>query len=268
MKTKALSLTLAGLMSIQSVGFAQQDRTAGIGDQAIAAAQTNLQTLNQQMLLLDKSLAQAADSITKRDNKGGTTNGLAIAGAGLGLGLSAMSYLSFHKGTEGSGIGGMILATVSIAASLTSIVNGGTSQILKSTAKADTTELEKQLIEAQKGVETQLAQTSDKATAVALTQMGLAIKNTQTSLADYKDQESEVTLNRLASQAGQFVGTAILVYGITQKDSRAPMIGLMIMNAGNLGAILAGFQGSQAEEVLKEINQTRDSLKVASAALQ
>lgn len=266
MKTKALSLTLAGLMSVQSVGFAQQDRTAGIGDQAITAAQTNLQTLNQQILLLDKSLAQAAESITKRDNRGGISNGVAIAGAGIGLGLSAMSYLLVKKGGEGSGIGGMILAAGSIGTSILSLVNGGMSQLVK--PKADTKELETQLIEAQKGVETALAQTTDKATAVALTQMGLAIKNTQESLVSYQDQESEVKLNRLASQASQLIGTTLLVYGITQRNSQAPMFGLMIMNAGNLGAVLAGFQGSEAQEVLKEINQTRDSLKVVSASLQ
>lgn len=267
MKTKALSLTLAGLMSIQSVGFAQQtDRTSGIGEQAITAAKTNLQTLNSDIVALDQALAKAAESITKRDNKGGLSNGVAVAGAGLGLGLSAMSYLLFHKGAEGSGIGGMILATVSVGTSVASLVNGGVSQLVKT--KVDSAEVEKQLNQAQKGVETALAQSSDKATTAALTQMGLAIKNTQASLSSYQDQESEVTLNRLASQAGQLIGAAMLTYGITQKDSRLPMIGLMIMNVGNLGAVLAGFQGSEAQEVLKEIQQTRESLRAASASLQ
>lgn len=267
MKTKALSLTLAGLMSVQSIGFANEaDRTAGIGDQAITAAKTNLQTLNHEILLLDQALSKAADSITKRDDRGGFTNGIAVAGAGLGLGLSAMSYLSFRKGGEGSGIGGMFLATFSIGATLSSLGNGATSQALKT--KAETTELEKQLSEAQKSVETAMAQTSDKATAVALTQMGLAIKNTQSSLSSYQAQESEVSRNRLVAQASQLVGTAILVYGITQENSRLPMLGLMIMNAGNIGAVLSGLQGSEAQDILKEINQTRDSLKVVSAALQ
>lgn len=267
MKTKALSLTLAGLMSIQSVGFAQQaDRTTGIGDQAISTAQNNLQALNREVLLLDQALANAAESITLRDSKGGITNGVAVVGAGIGLGLSAMSYLSFHKGAEGSGIGGMILAAGSIGASALSLINGGVSQLRKT--KVETTQLEQQLIEAQKNLEVSLAQNTDKASTAALTQMGLAIKNTQSALASYKDQESEMTTNRLVSQAAQLVGTAMLAYGVTQRNSNLPMFGLMIMNVGNLGALLSGVQKSEAQDLLKEIQQTRDSLKVASAVLQ
>jgi hypothetical protein len=98
--------------------------------------------------------------------------------------------------------------------------------------------------------------------------MGLAIKNTQAALASYKDQESEMTMNRLGSSVTQLVGAAMLAYGVTQRNSNLPMFGLMIMNVGNLGAFLSGLQGSEAKDVLKEIQQTRDSLKVASAALQ
>lgn len=267
MKTKALSLTLAGLMSLQSTGFAQQaDRTAGVGDQAITAAKNNLKTLNHEILLLDQALSKAAESITKRDGQGGITNGLAVAGAGLGLGLSAMSFLSLNSSRAGAGVGGVILATVSVSATLGSMVNGGASQLLKS--KADTQELEAQLATAQQNVEVAMVQSTDKATTAALTQMGLSIKNTQASLSSYQEQETEVSRNRLVSQASQLVGAALLVYGITQRSSNAPMMGLMVMNIGNLGSLISGFQGSEAADILKEIAQTRESLKVLSASLQ
>jgi hypothetical protein len=267
MKTKALSLTLAGMMSIQSIGFAQQaDRTAGIGDQAISTAKNNLQALNNEVLLLDQALANAAESISLRDSKGGITNGAAVVGAGIGVGLSAMSYLAFHNRAEGSGIGGLILAAGSIGASALSLLNGGVSHLRKT--KVETAQLEQQLIEAQKNVEASLAQSTDKAASAALTQMGLAIKNTQSALASYKEQESEITTNRLVSQAAQVVGAAVLAYGITQKNSNLPLFGLAIMNIGNIGAFLSGLQDSEAQEMLKEIQRTRDSLKIASAALQ
>ncbi len=267
MKTKALSLTLAGLMSIQSIGFAQQaDRTAGIGDQAISAAQNNLQALNKEVLLLDQALANAAESITVRDSKGGLTNSVAIVGAGIGIGLSAISYFTVHGGQQGSGIGGMIFAAGSLAASALSLINGGVSQLRKT--KVETSQLEQQLAEAQKNLEVSLAQNTDKAATVALSQMALAIKNTQTALASYKDKESEVTTSRLVSQATQLVGAAMLAYGATQRNSNMPMFGLMVMNAGNIGALLSGVQKSEAQEILNEIQQTRNSLKLASAALQ
>jgi hypothetical protein len=267
MKNKTLSLTLASLMSLQSVGFANTDRTDGIGEQAISTAKENLAALNQQMLLLDQSLARAEETITARDDKGGITNGLAVAGAGLGLGLSAMSYLTIRRGGEGAGLGLLFLSAFSIGASVLSMVTGLTSQALKPGANTKT--VETQLSEAQKSVTAALVQAAqNKTTSVVLIQMNLALKNTQEALAQYQTQESEVSRNRLVSQASQLIGSALMVYGVTKRESRAPMIGALVMTAGNLASVISGLQGSQAEAVLKEIQKSRESLRFASAALQ
>lgn len=267
MKTKALSLTLAGLMSIQSAGFAQQtNRTDGVGDQAITSAKNNLQSLNHEILLLDQALSKAAESITQRDSQGGITNGIAVAGAGLGLGISAMAFLTLNKRSEGAGLEALLLGTGSIIATVASMTHGGISQLLKS--NANTAELEAQLAQAQKNVEVAMVQSTDKATTAALTQMGVSIKNTLAAVNSYQAQETEVSRNRLVSQASQLAGTALLVFGMRQQATNTPMLGMLIMNVGNLGALISGFQGSEAQAILKEIAQTRESLKILSASLQ
>lgn len=267
MRTKALSFTLAGVLSIQSFAFAgAADRTADIGNQAIATAQNHLQTLNHQILLLDQSLSDTEQAIAKRDDRGGITNALAVGSAGLGIALSAMSYFTFRGAGEGSGIGGMFLATFAVGAGINSLVNGAISQRLKTPVDPNT--LQNQLVEAQKGVDAAIAENTDKNRAALLIQMSNSIKNTQQALTEYVSNSTSVTQNRLTSQGAQLVGTGILIYGLTHANSAAPMIGLMVSNVGNLGAVLTGFQKEHADEILKEIKETRESLKTVSAALQ
>jgi hypothetical protein len=267
MKTKALSLTLAGIMSLQSIGFSNPDRTVGIGEQAITTAKGNLKSLNQEILLLDQSLAKAAAAITNRDHSGGVTNGFAVAGAGIGLALSVMANVNMRKGGEGTLYNVLFAGVFSIAASVSSMAFGLTSQALKT--GVNTKEIEAQLIEAQKNVQAAITQAAnDKTISTGLTQLAFSIKNTQESLASYQDQETEVSRNRLASQASQLVGAALIAFGFTQRESIVPAIGAVVMSAGSLAAVLSGFQGSEAKTILIEIQKTRDLLKDVSTALQ
>jgi len=266
MKTKAISLTLAGLMSLQSVGFAQQDRTANIGDQAIAAAQSNLKALNTQILTLDQALGEAQAAIEKRDSRGGIKNAAAVTAAVAGLALTASAFWTSKLKTEGAGLGAMALGVVSVGATLSSLGAGLTSQVLK--PKVDVTEVNSKIVAAQNDVKAALAQTKDLNQRDALVQVGLRLQNTLEALASYKDQESEVSRNRLASQGTQLVGSMLLTYGIL-RDSSALVgnTGAILMSASNVAAIVSGFQGSEAKEVLKQIKHTRESLRTASAAL-
>lgn len=266
MKTKTLSLSLAALMSAQSIGLANTDRTEGIGQKAVLSAQENLTVLKAKVLSLDQSLESAAKSIEARDQRGGLTNGLAVASAGLGIGLSAMAYLNVTKGSAGSGLSGMLFGVLSIGASVNSMIMGKTSKTIKTTA--DTKALEAQLAATQQNINSALIQAKDKASLNALAQLSLSLKNTQDSLSEYQDQESDVARNRLVSQASQLVGVTMVVFAISNKSvERILPLGLLAMNGGNLGAMISGFQGSKAEEVLKEIQQTRQALRAAAASL-
>ncbi len=272
MKTKALSLTLAGLISVQSSGYANSDRTEGVGEQAISNAKENLGAINHELILLDQTLSNTLEAIRTKTGKGRFANGLAVAGAGLGLGLSALAHMSLRKGRDEGSLYNLLFLSVlgvfSVGATVSSTMGGLTSKVLK--PSTDTKTIGIQLAEAQKNITAALAQTSnDKNTSAVLTQLGLSIKSTQNSLVQYQTQESEVSRNRLVSQVGQLIGSALVIYSFTQRESKASMmIGTLVMNAGNLAALISGLQGAQTEVIIKEIQMTRASLRAASAALQ
>lgn len=269
MRTKTLTLSMAAIMSLQSIGYANTSRINDIGEQAITNAQNDIASLKSQVAALDLTLEQAAKDIEKRDHRGGITNGLAVTGAGMSLGLAAAAYLTVQKGGTRAGVSGLIIGFVSTAASVGALLMGGTSQIRKALANPDTKELETQLTEAQKNVDAMLAQNTDKATANTLNQLNLTLKNVQSSLQAYKSDQNDSSMARLASQASQLLGMAMVTYAVVTKKSGETLfqIGLVTMNVGNLGAIVTGFMGEDADAVLKEIQQTRAALKVSTAGL-
>jgi hypothetical protein len=266
MKTKAISLTLATLMAVQTTAMANTDRTQGIGQQAVLTAQENMAAISAQIITLDQSLERAAKAVEKRDNDGGITNSIAVATAVVGVGLSAAAYFSIHSGGEGRGIAAMMAGGMSIGASIVSAVSGLSSQGLK--ASVDTQELEAQIKESQKSIETAIAQSTDKATSVSLTQLNLALTNSLVALNEYQSEKSTESKVRLASQGAQVAGIATSILGLTTKTNGALFIGSLLMNAGNLTAAIAGLGSEDAQTVLKEIQQTRDSLKLAQAGLK
>lgn len=263
---RTITLSVAAVMISQSVAFAQVDRTAEVTGQAIAQAQQNITALRANLVQLDASLEQTAKAITERDNSGGITNGLTIAGASIGLGLSALSYFTVKSGREGSGIGAMIGIGTALATTITSIVTGTGSADLKK--DIDTAQVDQQLDALEKEIAAN-SQGQSKETSALLLQLSASVSGMRTSLQDYQKSEDETDRNKLLAHLSQGVGTALLFYSLTQRDSnKAAVIGGILMSAGNLTRIVAGLSDSQAESVLKEIKATPSSLRVAATILE
>lgn len=263
---RTITLSVAAVMISQSVAFAQMDRTAEITGQAISQAQQNISALRTNLVQLDTALEQTAKTIDARDNSGGITNALTIAGAAAGLGLSVISYFSVKSRTAGSGLLGMFTVAGSLVASMTSIVTGTGSSLLKK--DVDTKALADQLDAIEKEIAANKAGQSKEASAI-LNQLSDSVSGMKASLKDYQQDENSTDRTKLLAHLSQGIGTALLFYSLTQKDSnKAVVIGGLLLSAGNLTRIVAGLSDSQAESVLKEIEATRMSLRTAAAVLE
>lgn len=268
-KMKVASLAIAGMMVVQTtVSHAETSRVDGIGDKQIAVAQQQISAVRSQIVLLDKSLEETATAIQKRE-KGGLTNGAAIAGAGIGLGFSALTMLGFAGSTgDGGGMVGVIIGSLgSLAATGASLGMSGLSAYLK--ADADTQSIEAELAKSQKDIAAAIASSTDKASAALLSQLNASLAEVQSSLVSYRKDESARAKHKLIANVAEATGAALTVIGMTTRNSSKLMtLGSVVMGAGNLGRIITGMSDSQAEQVLTEITKTRQSLRVAASALE
>ncbi|HEY1079867.1 MAG TPA: hypothetical protein VGE46_07210 [Bdellovibrio sp.] len=268
MKKRVIALSVASIMSAQSIAFAQAlDRTAGIGNQAIAQAQSNVAKIHADLVKLDQSLDQVAKAIETRDKQGNILNGAAVVGAAAGLGLSAFAYFATNSrhGEGGGGIVGLFIGVAGMGSSLISSGSGALSLVRKDKASSEAVDAKINEIKGQVSVE--LAQSNDKMTKGLLTELNTKLDALQTSLASYQEDESATKRDLVIAQVSQAMGTAMLMYGMTQKQSKLVSVGALIMTAGNIASVIKGMSDSQAEEVLKEIDLTKKSLRTAAAAL-
>ncbi|QDK38486.1 hypothetical protein [Bdellovibrio sp. NC01] len=268
-KMKVASLAIAGMMVVQAtVSHAETSRVDGIGDKQIAVAQKQLSAVRTQILLLDKSLEETATAIQTRE-KGGLSNGAAIVGAGIGLGFSALTMLGTLGSTgDGGGMVGVIIGSLgSLAATAGSLGMSGVSAYLK--ADANTESIEADLAKAQKDIADTMALTTDKASAALLSQLNASLSEVQKSLISYRKDESARSKHKLMANIAEATGMALTTMGLVSRDSaKLTNIGTLVMGAGNLGRIITGMSDSQAEQVLTEITKTRQSLRIAAAALE
>lgn len=268
MKKRAIALSVASIMSAQSIAFAQaSDRTAGIGTQATAQAQANIAKIHADLLKLDQSLDQVAKAIETRDQQGNVLNGAAVFGAAAGLGLSAFAYFTTNSrhGEGGGGIVGLFMGVAGMGTSLLSSGSGALSLLRKDKASSEAVEAKINEIKGQVSVE--LAQSNDKMTKGLLTELNTKLDALKTSLASYQQDESVTKRDLVIAQISQAMGAAMLMYGMTQKESKMVSVGALIMTAGNIASVIRGMSDSQADQVLKEINLTKQSLRTAAAAL-
>ncbi|AFY01454.1 hypothetical protein Bdt_1764 [Bdellovibrio bacteriovorus str. Tiberius] len=253
-------------MISQSVAFAQVDRTAEVTGQAINQAQQNITALRTNLVQLDSALEQTAKTIDARDNSGGITNALTIAGAAAGLGLSVISYFAVNSRTTGSGLLGMFSVAGSLIASMTSIVTGTGSSLLKK--DVDTKALSDQLEAIEKEIAANRAGQSKEASAI-LNQLSDSVSGMKASLKEYQKAEDDTDRTKMLAHLTQGIGTALLFYSLTQHNSnKATLVGGLLLSAGNLTRVVAGLSDSQAESVLKEIEATRMSLRTAATVLE
>lgn len=264
MNKKVVSMSLAALMMSQSAAFAQVDRTQGVADQAISQAKKNMSALQAQLTQLDKALQETEDMITKRDNSGGITNGLSIGAAAVGIGLTSLAMINLKLGGEGRGLGSMFLGAGALISTLTSIVTGGGSALLKS--DAETAKIDQQLAEVE--AEISKAKNLDKESASALVLLSHSVSEMRATLKDYQKNEDSTDRNRLLSHAAQAAGAAVMFFSLRSRVNATATMGLVLLNAGSLSRIITGMSDSQADQVLKEIRSTRTSLKLAAGSLE
>lgn len=271
MKKRVIALSVAAAMSAQSIAFAQTtDRTAGIGTQAVSQAKMNMAKIQSDLLNLDQSLDLIAKSIAERDKKGSVANGAAVAGATIGLGLSAMSFfaLKSRHGEGGAGIIGLLAALGAAGSSFIAASAGGLSTVQKSSASVAASDLEKQVEQTQEQIKLELNNSQDKMTVGMAKELLQSLENLKGSLAAYQKDETTTTRSLLAAHLSEAIGAALTVYGMSQKNnSRLVNIGVLLMSAGNIARVVEGISDSQADLVLKEIERTKSSLRIAAAAL-
>ncbi|WP_413291512.1 hypothetical protein [Bdellovibrio sp. HCB337] len=276
MKTKAISLTVAGVMAFQSVGFANPDRTADIGNQAISAAQQSSEDLKTQILIFDDALATAEADIINKDSVG-TANGLTIGAAALGLFLGGVavytSKASMRNATNATILaitGGVIATTLSNVTGMLTIRKPTVVDITKAQAELDKTQVE---------LENALANSPNPAQTELIARLSTEVQETRKALGIYKEDGSDVSRNRTIARIAQFAGTAAAVSslvisakakvtGSAQTTLQTVMIaGALVSAGGQIASIITGAQSPDTDNVLKEIRETRKAIKDALAGI-
>ena len=283
MKTKVLSLTLASVMTIQSVGYAATDRTAGIGDQAIAESQAKLNQLKISLQSFDDTLAETEKAIIQQDHSGNFVNGLTIGAAALGVAVGGFALYVAGNKSESAGVVSIPFFIASAGASVVSSVAGMFSVNRKSSgdvksAQAELTKTQNLINEARTA---KLTAEQDQ----LITRLEKDLSETQQALTAYDKNGTDLTRNRLISRAVQLGGTVLVVASmvITAKQTTGPnaatgsilgkaaawglMLGGVTTAGGHIATIVTGLQSYKAKEVLKEIAQTRGSIQSLLAQL-
>lgn len=265
MSFKLLSLTLAGILSVQNLAMAQSDRTAGIGDEQIRSAQQNILSIKKDLGTLDRALLAAEENIKNRDGKGSLLNGAAVTGAAIGLGVSVMAMLKVRKVGLESTFAAAIMGYAAFLSTASSVGLSVAGEAVK--PDLDLNEIKSTLNQAQVEVQGALAATTDQSTLSLLKQLDGSLKAVGQTLANYSEKETSVSRNKLAAQLTQVAGAAIAAYGFTQRQSGALIVGSLMANAANIGQIVNSLSDSEAERVLKEIENTRKAINSAAMAL-
>ncbi|WII71866.1 hypothetical protein QJS83_15485 [Bdellovibrio sp. 22V] len=266
MSSKLLSLTIAGIMGLQSAAMAQTDRTAGIGDEQIKNAKINMQAFKAELVTLDQALLAAKESILKRDSKGSILNGTAITGAALGLGLTTYSYFAFRSRSSGAGILGLFAGAASVLATLGSSGTSVASKAVK--GDLDLKDFEAKLNAAEAEVNEAVTTATDKSASALLERLQNDLAQVRVALVKYEASDDSHAKDMLIAQLTQAAGAAITVYGVTQHNSKATLIGPLVMSAGNLGQIIRGLSDSEAKLIVNQIDQTRTSLNTLALTLE
>lgn len=276
MKTKALSLTIAGFMAFQSAAFAATDRTAGIGDQAIAVAQTDMQQLKAQLASFDDALAEAEKGITEQDGAGNFSNGLTIGAAAVGLAVGGYAIYIAKQKSESAGMASLPFFVLAGASSAISSVSGLFTIARKSSGDVD--EAQAELAKTQQLIEAARKQGMTAQEAQLMARLSSDLTETSAALGEYQKNGKALTRNRVISRVTQMGGTVILIASMVtsmkgvdgtlgQITGYGVLAGGIATAGGHLATILTGFQSYKAAPVLKEIRETREAIKNLSAQL-
>lgn len=276
MKTKVISMTVAGVMAFQSVGFAAADRTAEIGSQAAVVAQQNMQQLKSQIATFDQTLAQAEQDIVNKEKSKSISNGFTVGAAALGLALGTLVVLSEKgKGIRLSTDATILSAAAAVILSGLSGVSGMFSVNKPTTANID--EAQAEIDRTQATLEQALANSQNPAQAELIARLNAEVKETKEALSAYKEDGSELSRNRGIARVAQFAGTIVAVMsvvtgnkleGVAAKATGVTAIlGGIAAAGGQIASIVTGLDSVNTESVLKEIRETRKAISTSLVGL-
>ncbi|WP_413291511.1 hypothetical protein [Bdellovibrio sp. HCB337] len=279
MKTKAISLTVAGVMAFQSSAFANISRTADIGNQAISTAKQSNQELKAQVLAFDEALAQAESDIVNKEKNDSVSNAITLGGAAVGVALGALSVMSekrmlgsFYLGTNA------LILTFATAVGASAISNVSGLLTVNQPTAADIDKAAEELNKTQAELEKVIASSETPAQAEMLARLNEELKETKSALAAYKQDGSDLTRNRTMVRLAQFSGTVVafasLIGGSKVSNPLVKnvlkstfILGTVASAGGQLASIVTGMQSADTENVLKEIRETRKAVRTALAGL-
>jgi hypothetical protein len=255
---RALSLTLAALLTFQSSVWAQSPRTEGIGDQQIVLAQRELAVIRHDLERLKASLTETETALRSDRSQWRVSNILSVGTATVGLSLAALTATS----TITSGKIKWTIITVNAALSA---VAGYIDY--RESKRLPTDAADRAVIKARQEILAARATNSeDPGSSEALGQLDRSLESIQTALNDYRKHQ---TLNRrihLAGVISQTAGTAMAV-GLAMGFVRKATLGRLLIASGNIATVVQALTPAKTEQVLAEIVQTREAVTTALDSL-
>ncbi|MBS1972268.1 MAG: hypothetical protein JSU04_18325 [Bdellovibrionales bacterium] len=252
MKMRALSLTLAALMTCQFPVWAQSSRTDGIGDQQIALAQQEMAIIRHDLERLKASLTETETALRDKQSQWRVSNILSVGTATVGLSLAALTATS----TLTSGKVKWTIVTVNAALSA---VAGYIDY--RETKYLPTDAADRAVIKARQEIMAARASGDDGSTE-ALDQLDQSLESIQTALNDYRKHQTVNRRIHLAGTISQTAGTAMSI-GLALGVVRQATLSRLLMASGNIATILQALTPAKTEQVLAEIAQTREAVNTA-----
>ncbi len=258
MKMRALSLTLAALMTCQSPVWALNSRTDGIGDQQIALALQEMAIIRHDLERLKVSLTETEIALRSKTSPWRVSNILAVGTATVGLSLAALTATS----TLTSGKVKWTIVTVNAALSAVAGYLDYRETKYLSTDTAD-----RAVIKARQEImATRAVDSGDDGSSEALAQLDQSLKSIQTALNDYRKHQTLNRRIRLAGAISQTAGTAMSI-GLALGMVRQATLSRVLMTSGNIATIIQALTPAKTEQVLSEIAQTREAVNIALESL-
>jgi hypothetical protein len=267
--SKSISIIISSILVTQSLAFAQtQDRTEGIGDSAIATARTNISNLKAELMALDSSLMITSESIKNRKSSGTWGNYISVTTASLAVAAGVAGKFYGTLARDGAGAVTVAAAIVSGTVTLGSLASGLVSMAQKPGNRDLILDKERELISARQNVESAISQTKDAKASGLLHQLRDSMKSVESSLDNYKSNESHVGFLKISSEVIQSIGLALTAYSLTTRNNESLLNKAnTILIVGGLARLVSAFSQNSAKSILSDIDQTRNSIKYAIAAL-
>lgn len=249
---KGLTLSLAVLMSLQTVAYAKVDRTEGMADAAISQAKINVKRLGGDIVAIRAQLRGAMRQIERRDSiqSQGIVVGLAAAGAAAAL---TGALLTRSSGAAAAGVGYSLL-TSSLFLGLTSAVMDNFAHPADIDSINDTIDLLQQ-----KALADSKTATDEKEKA-RLSGLASSAAELKVTMEKYKAGQDKSAATEVYASALKMGGFATFVVGATTGGSFFINGGATAVTLGNLATVISYAQQEDADKVIAEIKDVEKTL--------